>query len=138
MTYPILYEINQYIKQIYDVKTSIKKKLNYEFFYSFNFFISCIICKILFIFSSKITKAYITIYECIHFVIQIYIVSSWSQGLPSKRRFMVPSLVVALINSVFCQQCAVHILLNLICVSISYQSHPSLLELPVVPPVKII
>ena len=48
MTYPILYEINQYIKQIYDVKTSIKKKLNYEFFYSFNFFISCIICKILF------------------------------------------------------------------------------------------
>ena len=38
MTYPILYEINQYIKQIYDVKTSIKKKLNYEFFYSFNFF----------------------------------------------------------------------------------------------------
>ena len=74
MTYPILYEINQYIKllkkknqyikQIYDVKTSIKKKLNYEFFYSFNFVISCIICKILLIFSSKITKAYITIYEC--------------------------------------------------------------------------
>ena len=69
MTYPILYEINQYIKllkkknqyikQIYDVKTSIKKKLNYEFFYSFNFVISCIICKILFIFSGKITKAYI-------------------------------------------------------------------------------
>ena len=65
MTYPILYEINQYIHQIYDVKTPKKKnKLNYKFLYSFNFIISPIICKILLIFSSKIIKAYITIYEC--------------------------------------------------------------------------
>ena len=66
MTYPILYERNQYIHQIYDVKTPKKKKnkLNYKFLYSFNFIISRIICKILLIFSSKIIQAYITINEC--------------------------------------------------------------------------
>ena len=115
MTYPIVNEINQYIKQICDVKTSIRKKLNYEFFYSFNFVISCIICKILFIFSSKITKAYITIYECIHFVKQIYIVSSWSQGLPLQEKIYgyIPSCGTH-------QQC---FLLTMCC------AHPSLFDL---------
>lgn len=140
MTSPILYEINQYIKQFYDVKSlkHLKYKLNYKLFLHFQF--SCLsqnITNFVHIFSSK-KKLHNHVPACmfIHFVTWIYTVSFWSQGQPLQEK--ISDSVPSWCTHQYCFQLTMCHVFPSSCDLCEYISDSSFIELPLIPLIRII